>query len=417
MARFFLTFLGLAVAHLPRWILQPLSWAVGSLFFMLARRRRRILLGNLSHAFPDWSHGKLCRFARRNSARLIELGLFSLASPFLSQARLRRYFSLSPACRAGLENAGPPRLLLIPHGTLTEAMVFLPHLLGDAKNPMEFGVLYRPFANDAVEDYIKRSRGRFGVRLLSRKTGLFAAIKLLQHGRCVGLLFDQNAGRAGTLSLLADRIASTTTLPDLLRRRIDNVDVLMAYPQRTGFWRATILLERLELRRDGLIHSMNGWLADKLRLDAAFRADWLWCHNRWKLPPEDLLHLENRKSALAEALKFHSLSEPPRNFRVLCALPGSFQDFDRLAAAFQTIRKARPDARITVLGNHRQIGRLANWQTIDRRQVFRRSPFTAIGQLYHLRHEFFDLQILTAGDRRLQSAIINIPTKVNISNL
>lgn len=422
MLRFVLPCLGLIVAHLPRWLLALLSRIVGWLFFHLARRRRRVLLSNLSHFFPDLPTSKLCRLGRLNATRLIEMGLFSLASPFLSTSRIRRAFHLSAECQAffsDAEAAGRPTLLLIPHGTLTEAMVFLPYLLDRKGVPISFGVLYRPFKNRAIEDYVRRTRGRFGVRLLSRKTGLFAALKLLQHGGCVGLLFDQNAGNAGALALFGGRIASTTTLPDLLRRHGADTAVCVAYPDRTALWKATIHLEQLEIRHGDLIHSINHWLETKLRGHESFRTNWLWCHNRWKMPAEQMLDLTDRKSLLHKGLIFHSLTELPKNFRVLFAIPKGFYDFDRILAATRSLRAARPDARITIFGNRHQIAALEKAQHIDTLVIRRRSPLAYCRQIFQLRREFFDLQVVFSPGLlpQIGMRIINIPIKIKIELL
>ena len=61
----------------------------------------------------------------------------------------------------------------------------------------EFGSIFRPLDNPSADEFVKRSRERFGMRLLSRKEGFAEALKILRRRGLIGVLFDQNEiGRA-----------------------------------------------------------------------------------------------------------------------------------------------------------------------------------------------------------------------------
>jgi lauroyl/myristoyl acyltransferase len=60
----------------------------------------------------------------------------------------------------------------------------------------EFGIIFRPLDNAAVNAFVKRSRERFGMTLLSRKEGFAAALKTLRRPRRCGS--RQDSSRGGT---------------------------------------------------------------------------------------------------------------------------------------------------------------------------------------------------------------------------
>ena len=182
MLKLLLTLLGWTLAHTPEVLLHRFAAALGDAVFFLLPRRRRIVLSNLSHAFPDrpraWQH----RVGRASCRRLIETGLFSLATPFLDETRLRQILCVSPELRTAIaEHQGHPRATLFCtlHIAYWEAQTAMALLL--PKPFPEFGIIYRPLDNPAADALVKCSRERFGMRLLSRKAGFQEALKILRR--------------------------------------------------------------------------------------------------------------------------------------------------------------------------------------------------------------------------------------------
>ncbi|MDR3117661.1 MAG: hypothetical protein LBT98_03800 [Puniceicoccales bacterium] len=349
--RALLAILGGAVAHLPAMVLRPLCWALGRLLFLVHRPRRALLCRNLDLALPFLKKRERRAIARRSASRLVELGLFSLAAPFLSPGRIRRQFSLRGPWQSVLENlrAGDrPQLLLIPHQTLTEALTFLPLLLAVEKESLPVAILYRPFANPVLESSVRRTRERFGLRLLSRKRSLAEAASLLRSGGCVGLLFDQNAGAAGTLSLLCGRIVSSSPLAELFHGH-GTENIWLARVERTGFFRGTVAVEPLPATEGTVAAASDLWLESHLERDGNFRSDWLWAHGRWKWPANRILSLQSKRSALDRALALRSLDSLPRRFPIAVRLANSPSAWQPVGEFLRAIREGRPDGHITLL--------------------------------------------------------------------
>jgi len=214
MVIFLLKFLGWLVAHAPEWLLRGATALLGDGLFWLVPRRRRLILSNLDHAFPGRPRAWYGRMARSCSHRLVETGLLSLATPFLSEHRIRTIARLAPSVENWARTRDRATVFATLHLALWESQTWLKRL---CPVPLpEFGIIFRPLDNPAADAYVKRTRERFGMRLLSRKGGFADALKILRGGGCVGVLFDQNAGLQGALTLLFGRVCSTTELPGLL---------------------------------------------------------------------------------------------------------------------------------------------------------------------------------------------------------
>ncbi|MDR2030145.1 MAG: lysophospholipid acyltransferase family protein [Puniceicoccales bacterium] len=349
-SRALLTAFGWLVAHLPTWLLHPICQVFGRLFLAVFRGRRLAMKHNIAIALPELRRRERRAIAKTSATRLVELGLFALAAPFLSRSRIRKTFSLAGPWADVLHNLRSgtrPQLLLIPHQTLTEALTFLPFLLACEEENLPIAILYRPFANAALENFVRRTRERFGLQLFARKHGPMAAVRIIRRGGCVGLLFDQNAGPAGTLSLLCGHISSTTPLPNLLREA-GAATVWMASVERTGFFSGILSVEALP---DGPVTAtMNLWLENRLKMDGRFCRDWLWAHRRWKCPTRLALTLAGRRNDLAHALKIRGLAKLPKSWPTIVHLPaatsGLWANVQALVLALQT---NRPDAFIKIL--------------------------------------------------------------------
>ena len=211
-------------------------------------------------------------------------GLLSLATPFLSESRLRTIVSVSPSLlEAYAQHRREPAATLIcsPHIAYWEAQTAKPLLI---PGPFpEFGIIFRPLDNPTANAFVVSSRERFGMKLLSRKTGFAEALKILRRQGFVGVLFDQNAGLQGALTTLFGRVCSTTELPGLMAEKF-SARVFGIYPRRLGFWRVEIGCATIahDNSSTGVTLALNRWLENLLTGDSDVCASWLWSHDRWR---------------------------------------------------------------------------------------------------------------------------------------
>lgn len=343
---------GWLLARVPEPVLRGAVWALGAAAWVLLRGRRRTALSNLHHAFPDLPRRELARTARRSQRRMIETALFSVALPHLREDDLLRRFRMEPGLRERLRRRdGRGVVLCLPHAAPWESCVLLPLVAGEGC--VEIGTVYRPFDNPGIEAWVQRSRGRFGVRLFSRRAGVAQALRFLRSGGALGVLFDQNAGDGGALTLLLGRVCSTTPMVGWLARQ-GRADVLRLLARRDGFWRATFHGELQEPQPDdaSVTLALDAWLESLLRGDRLVRDNWLWSHGRWRTQdvPARRLRIQHKESFLDHPALRARHPELPRRTRLWVRLPNWLGDVCMVLPALRALRRSRPDAALTLVG-------------------------------------------------------------------
>jgi ADP-heptose:LPS heptosyltransferase/lauroyl/myristoyl acyltransferase len=367
-----LSVMGYLIAHLPLRCIAFLCQILGRFFFLFFPKRRRIILCNLAHAFPDKTQEECEIVAQKSCSRMIELGLLAATLPYFSEKRMRQSFQLDASIGeffSEKEKNGGPRIVLLPHFSQMEAMTIIPLLSeGAAKN--EIGVIYRPFKSKALERWIRKTRERFGLKLLSRGNGFLGAKEILKRNGIVVILFDQNANDWGILSTFFGRIASTTPLPDLLHGHF-RCPIYMLMPQRLGIFQAKCFAERLDCKGQkreksghcdsstgdayGVAKAMNSWLERKLSSDGDIRCDWLWAHNRWRTHDQkhNWLNLSQKRCAI-------DFSKIEKKIKIFIRMPNWLGDILMAIPLIRAVRRARPDAQITLIARPRFIQFLEN---------------------------------------------------------
>jgi lauroyl/myristoyl acyltransferase len=339
---------GRLFAALPEGVMHAICRAIGLLFFYLPSRRRRLIESNLHHAFPekpaDWHH----RITRAICLRTVEMGLFTLTVPFFSKKRYESQLEIpqkSEALLGQMVKEQLPVLLLGTHCSMIEAFNAFP--ANTSISVPGCTIMYRPHKNPKIDALIKQHRERCGFRMVSRKEGIRTIGEELRKKAWGILLFDQNTRDAGSLMPFFGRVTSATELPALLCHKYRAVPI-GSLCHRRAFWKASILLERLDPGSSPaeLTLDMNRWLEDKLRGDESLLVDWLWSHNRWKIlhQPHERLGMVHKK----HLVDFSTYPEKRTRFALM--LP-EFKSFKTKTLEFlETLRKSRPDASLTLIG-------------------------------------------------------------------
>ena len=248
--------------------------------YLFLAGRRELVKRNLQIAFTGLSYWQLKVISVKTINHTIEQGLLVFVWPLLSENRIKRSFPTSTISLEKLNrinDSGSGILWLIPHFCHADALSFL-------QPKLQVNALYRPLRNPVFDDFVKKSRQRFGVKTIDRKDGgMLKTLKVLKRGEILAMLFDQNAGGAGTRLPFMGRECSCTTLPDILNEKY-KPRILFVYTKRIGFWKSSIEVDEMTPISDSqlVIERANTWLEGKLRKDKQLRESWLWMHQRWK---------------------------------------------------------------------------------------------------------------------------------------
>ncbi|MFT3782065.1 MAG: glycosyltransferase family 9 protein [Nibricoccus sp.] len=404
MLKLFLQITGWSLAHTPRFILHAVASTLGYAIFFFLPRRRRLFFSNLDHAFPNRTRRWQSKLARASSCRLIETGMLSLASPFISDRRLRAMTSMSPeAEKFFVEHHAQPHPLIVatPHIAYWESLTSLGlHLSVPVP---EFGVIFRPLDNPTADAWVKSTRERHGLRLLSRKDGLAESFRILRRKGVVGVLFDQNAGMQGALTTLFGRVCSTSELPGMLAEK-SGARIMAFYPRRRGFWR--IRFEAHEIKHDGTSTTttiaLNRWLETTLSKDDNLCASWLWSHDRWRHQdvPQKRLRLETKRDMLQAELAARGLMNLPRKTRLFIRLPNWLGDVVMALPLLRAIRTSRPDAELTFIAKSSFIPLLKNWGIGDEYVALPQHGPGYFFFFWKMRHRYPDAYLLFTNSIR-----------------
>jgi len=269
----------------------PRSWALklgeclGQVAAWVLPSRRRLILDNLRHAFPDRDEKELRDIAYEVWSNLGRVAAEFVRLSDISRANFRKYFSFE-----GLEHvnaakkAGRGIIFITSHLANWEySGVAVQFLMGDVV------AIARPMKNLKVESWVRGKRSVSGLEFVMHRNAVKSSLRALKANKAVGILVDQNLYTGGVFVNFFGRPAATTTLPALLHARTGApVIVVYARREKSGF---KIVFEKplefpktIDKVRDVKIHTQIFTKAIE-RVVRQQPEQWFWIHNRWKRKP------------------------------------------------------------------------------------------------------------------------------------
>lgn len=281
-----------ALRLLPRGLATALGRAAARLFLTVAGSRRRILLENLAHAFPEKTPQELAAIARASVESFGAAMMEFIESPRFSREEILERVTLSGEEHLAAARArGKGVILLTAHFGNWEMGAFATCL---AFGPV--ALVVRPLDNPYLEEELRLRRTRFGNWLIPKREAVREVMKAMRRNEMVALLVDQNVlANEAVFVPFFGRDAATTPSVALIQQRTGAAVVpLFAWPLGNGRYRLTfeppILPEEFaheEIPRAERARRATARYTEVV--EEAIRKDpaaWLWIHNRWRTRPQ-----------------------------------------------------------------------------------------------------------------------------------
>jgi len=396
----------------PMWFCYRTGQLIGLICYYLLKRYRKLAEHNMSIAFGN-------KKSAPEIKRIVKEHFFTVGANFVCSAKLT---TVSPnklndyieyeGKELLQENAekGIPIIYLVCHMGAWELLAQIESPANDVKQ----STLYQALSNPYIDAHVLRKRKRTGLIAFDRKDGFNGPMAHLRTGGSLGILVDQNAGYRGVWCPLFGKLASTSNLAPLMAARSGATMfpyfVITAGPSK---WKI-IISKPLEVSSGESIETTTAKMNLEVeKMISRSPKDWFWLHNRWKTPKTRFLIEKYRRGF---CLPPHMKTEDLQPFNILIIAPRSD---DHCKISLQTVKiiaRGRPDAKITILGNHSKV-----WENIPEIQKFLERP--NVGKESHsnassIGNQTFDVAILFDSSREaaLEAKKEEIPHIVGYSN-
>jgi KDO2-lipid IV(A) lauroyltransferase len=277
----------LGLMWLLHWLPLPLlgrfGTAVGSVLFVLLKKRRHIALTNLRLCMPELSEQERVALARQHfqaySRSVWERAILWWAP----QARLRRLIQVEPGVPLAQLQAGPV-ILLCPHFVSLDVAGVAVMLESSLCS------IYVAQKNKAFDEVLRRGRSRFRpVQLVSRKEGVKPIIRAMREHLPYFMLPDMDFGAKDAEFVPFFGIpAATLTAPGRIAAATGAVVIPVVatfLPDYAG-WKVTFYPAWENFPGDDMAESarrMNAFIEERVR---EAPAEYFWTHKRFKTRPE-----------------------------------------------------------------------------------------------------------------------------------
>jgi Kdo2-lipid IVA lauroyltransferase/acyltransferase len=273
----------------PRFLLRWLGLPLGFLWFDVLRLRRKVVMDNLSRAFPDWTEEQKIRVGRRSVYNLMENFFEFFYLPAINKMWLEKnvvFEGLENIDKALAEKKGVFLLSLhLGHGDMMASCL-------SAKG-YRVSIITKFFNNKILNGIWFGVRGAQGVQCIpphGEKTP-FMILKSLKAQSLVGFVLDQHMGKPyGVKTQFFGRPAGTAYGLALFHLKT-KAPVVLAYNYPGDDGKIHIVAEspmfyRSELEngdRDQNLAVLTQEYTDEIeKVVRKYPQHWMWVHRRWK---------------------------------------------------------------------------------------------------------------------------------------
>jgi KDO2-lipid IV(A) lauroyltransferase len=273
---------------MPFWLLYLLSDFLFVVLYYVTGYRRKVVQENLKNAFPEKSTTERGIIERKYYKYLADLVVETVKAISISDAEIvKRMTIANPEVIQHYFNRDKSIIAAAGHYCNWEWAALRSGLATDEKSI----IVYKPLSNTIVGDFFNKTRGRFGVIMVSMKQTYRKMTEFKNDKIFVTLLSDQAPVREDS-KYFTDFLNQPTAVflgVEKLTRIIDGVIIFIKIELvKRGYYKATIvpLVDEPKQTKPFEITEIHvKYLESIIKEKPEY---WLWSHRRWKIKPEEV---------------------------------------------------------------------------------------------------------------------------------
>lgn len=257
---------------------------IGDLLRLLSKKRQKIAIDNLKHAFPEksdrWINDVMINSYRNLGVTLSELVAFK----YFNENTFKKYIQYENIELINdLYAKGNGLILLSGHFGNWEMLAYTAGLFSNA----DVTVIVKHQKNQYADKVLNKYRTLGGNKIISMNNAARTIISNIRKGKAIALLADQNASKDKDIFVdFFGRPVITYEAPAAIALKF-NVPVVMGFAVRKPD--NTYYVKLIQLKTDDLDNSKESIKTLTQRhvkiLEDAIRENpelWVWQHKRWK---------------------------------------------------------------------------------------------------------------------------------------
>lgn len=270
----------------PRQLSFQVGERLGLLLKVFIPKRHKLILDNLTHAFPELTSQR-----KQVIARAVWKNIGRTAAEFVRLGEINRLNYRDFIVYEGLDNA--TRALAKGKGLVLVGFHFSNWEINAPASSFGLGnvtAIARPIKNPFMEKWVQSKRAASEARIILHRQAVKESLKCLKEKGALGILVDQNLYTGGVFVDFFGRPAATTTLPALLHIRT-GVPVLLVYSLREGplfrtVYEPEIVFPSVKDPNQRILAYTEIITKHLENVIRRYPENWFWIHNRWKRKPE-----------------------------------------------------------------------------------------------------------------------------------
>lgn len=281
-------FLFLSLSYLVRFLGLRLSrhfaYILSLIFFYVIPIRKKTVIENLTHAFPDYPTQKI-KVIAFNSYNSFLITLVELLNfPSFDKCRMEKFL----VC--------PNKDLIVEKHQLQKGVILVSAHFGNweymalsvsLQIQIPFAIIVKKQSNMLVSDWLDNMRTKFGNKIVPLGLSVRNIYTELKNKNVIAMLADQRGPAEGIRIEFMGRLTSVYSGPAILALKT-NAPIIFGIPVRQPDYSYIVYLEELDLNNlpedkdQKVIEISKRYIHTLEKYIKRFPEQWFWMHKRWK---------------------------------------------------------------------------------------------------------------------------------------